>query len=257
MTPADTLTDEAKAAARREGARERSRRWREAHPEARREKDRRYREANREALLEKDRERSRLSRQANPEANRDRVRRWREANPEVAQAMNRRWREANPERLRETNRESVRRWREAHPEAARKASRESARRWLSANPEAARETNQAAGKRWREANPEIVRLKAARRRAHKAGVPHEPWSLAEVLQRDSWTCQLDECRCPEGRAIDPDAEPRTQWSASADHVVPISRGGPDTTANLQAAHMACNSAKGDRLADTLEEPGAG
>ena len=59
---------------------------------------------------------------------------------------------------------------------------------------------------------------------------------------------VDDCRCPEGRAIDPGAEHLTRWAPSADHIIPISKGGPDTPANLQAAHMACNAAKGDHLA---------
>lgn len=33
---------------------------------------------------------------------------------------------------------------------------------------------------------------------------------------------------------------------SADHLIPRSKGGPDTLANLRPAHMACNSRRGNR-----------
>lgn len=36
-------------------------------------------------------------------------------------------------------------------------------------------------------------------------------------------------------------------ATTVDHVVPRSLGGPDTLANLRAAHGSCNSARGTRL----------
>ena len=59
-----------------------------------------------------------------------------------------------------------------------------------------------------------------------------------VLERDQWTCQL--CFDP----IDPLA-PLGNWSASVDHVIPISKQGTDEIDNLQAAHRWCNSVRRD------------
>jgi 5-methylcytosine-specific restriction endonuclease McrA len=36
------------------------------------------------------------------------------------------------------------------------------------------------------------------------------------------------------------------WSVSLDHIVPVSKGGTHTRDNVQAAHLRCNQAKGDR-----------
>jgi hypothetical protein len=65
-------------------------------------------------------------------------------------------------------------------------------------------------------------------------------SKAAILERDKWTCQL----C--GERI-----PRTaRWphplSASMDHVIPLSLGGTHEPANVQSAHLGCNSTKGNR-----------
>ena len=37
--------------------------------------------------------------------------------------------------------------------------------------------------------------------------------------------------------------------ATADHIVPISKGGPDTLTNLQLAHERCNSLKGNNCVE--------
>jgi len=36
-----------------------------------------------------------------------------------------------------------------------------------------------------------------------------------------------------------------------DHIVPLSKGGPDTLDNKQAAHRSCNRAKSDKLAEEI------
>lgn len=56
----------------------------------------------------------------------------------------------------------------------------------------------------------------------------------EVLERDSWTCQI--CFGPiDSQALWPD-----QWSPSMDHIIPVIRGGSHGIANLQASHLGCN-----------------
>jgi 5-methylcytosine-specific restriction endonuclease McrA len=114
------------------------------------------------------------------------------------------------------------------------------RRWAAGNREQAAD----AVKRWNEKNPErsrkIKRDAQQRRRALQAGAYREEYTSAEILERDSWLCQMPECRCPDGRTIDPKAP--YPWRATIDHVVPISEGGDDAPHNLRAAHQTCNSA---------------
>jgi 5-methylcytosine-specific restriction endonuclease McrA len=97
------------------------------------------------------------------------------------------------------------------------------------------------------ANTGKVQEDSQRRRAQKAGVPHEPWTTPGVLTRDDHVCCAAACSCPDGRAIDPKERRNSRWGATVDHVIPIAKGGPDTPANLVAAHMACNSAKGAKM----------
>ena len=61
---------------------------------------------------------------------------------------------------------------------------------------------------------------------------------AKVLARAD-ACAL--CGLP----LVPDAPPRSRWSSSVDHIVPVSAGGPwFDEHNLRASHYGCNSRKG-------------
>jgi hypothetical protein len=89
-----------------------------------------------------------------------------------------------------------------------------------------------------------VKLREARRRwkARKRGAAQaEPYTLAQVAERDGWVCQL--CRGEHGKV-----RRKRRWNsdpqgASIDHVVPLSKGGDDTLANVQLAHFGCNTLK--------------
>lgn len=64
--------------------------------------------------------------------------------------------------------------------------------------------------------------------------------LQVIAERDNWTCWL----C--GRDVRP-------TSASADHLIPKSKGGKNVITNLKLAHKGCNSRRGNkplRLIDT-------
>lgn len=95
---------------------------------------------------------------------------------------------------------------------------------------------------WRKQYPERAAAYDARRRALVAQArTDEVFAPVDVHTRDRWTCQL--CREP--------IDPRIAWphskSPSIDHIIPLSRGGAHTMANVQSAHLGCNSSKGDKL----------
>ncbi|MEU0393822.1 HNH endonuclease signature motif containing protein [Streptomyces sp. NPDC006208] len=82
--------------------------------------------------------------------------------------------------------------------------------------------------------------KGRRRRALKQGGLSEPYTLSEIAERDGFCCAL----C--GDPVPMDAKVPAALAPTIDHVVPVSRGGDDTKANVQLAHFRCNSVKGPR-----------
>lgn len=137
--------------------------------------------------------------------------------------------------------ERAKRWTSAN--RSRRA--EISRRWYANNKESAAR----AVKRWnvenREQSRAIKLVGEQRRRARKLSAYREEWTTTDILERAGWQCQVPKCICPTGRAIDPGAKVR--WRGTADHVVPLSRGGDDAPHNLRAAHQACNSSKNRSL----------
>ncbi|MFH8627765.1 HNH endonuclease signature motif containing protein [Streptomyces vietnamensis] len=56
-------------------------------------------------------------------------------------------------------------------------------------------------------------------------------------------------RC--GEYINPNLDPRSPWSFTLDHIVPLSRGGSLLDpANARSMHRRCNSARGNRASAT-------
>jgi len=83
--------------------------------------------------------------------------------------------------------------------------------------------------------------KNRRRRAAKRGGASEPYTLAEVAARDDFRCRL--CGDPVPMTVRvPDP-----LAPTIDHIMPVSKGGDDTRANVQLAHFRCNSVKGNRV----------
>lgn len=70
----------------------------------------------------------------------------------------------------------------------------------------------------------------------------EPVDRLEVFQRDGWTCYLCDTE------LDPASHPFDLLSATVDHVIPLSRGGEHSMANVRCACLGCNSRKQDRAA---------
>lgn len=99
----------------------------------------------------------------------------------------------------------------------------------------------AAGKEVREEWGDARRERHHKRRALKkeAGTGN-PVRFSEIAERDQWTCGL--CR----DAVDSALEWPDPMSASLDHIVPLTKGGVHDPANVQLAHLKCNTAKGNR-----------
>lgn len=78
-------------------------------------------------------------------------------------------------------------------------------------------------------------------RARKYGCYYEPVDRRVVFERDNWACHICGKPIPWGTA------PGTPLSPTIDHVWPMAHGGPHSYENVRAAHMICNSIKGDRV----------
>jgi 5-methylcytosine-specific restriction endonuclease McrA len=81
----------------------------------------------------------------------------------------------------------------------------------------------------------------AQRRAREHGCHTiEDFDRLEIFERDAWTCYLCDRLC-----VEPD--PFNPAAATVDHVIPMTRGGQHTRANVRTACLGCNSSKSDRI----------
>jgi hypothetical protein len=82
------------------------------------------------------------------------------------------------------------------------------------------------------------------RRRDRSGDPRSTYKwqrLARRLVLQATTCAI----C--GRVLPKDAPPRSPYSPSVDHIVPLALGGaPFEPANLQVVHLSCNTARRNR-----------
>jgi 5-methylcytosine-specific restriction endonuclease McrA len=86
------------------------------------------------------------------------------------------------------------------------------------------------------------RINRAQRRAKRIGVMVERIDPLVVLERDDWRCHVCGGDAPK------EARGTMRWDApEVDHIVPLSRGGSHTYANVACAHRRCNIIKGDGL----------
>ena len=132
--------------------------------------------------------------------------------------------------------EARRQWRQANPEKAN----EKNRRWRQANPEKAKEGN----RRWRQANPDADAAKAHRRRTRKtkAGGSFTAAEFKAIVRHYGGKCLC----CG-----------RTGVKLTADHVVPVSKGGTSYIDNIQPLCQSCNSSKGTQTIDYRPDTGLG
>ena len=87
------------------------------------------------------------------------------------------------------------------------------------------------------ANPEKVRESNRKRRALEQKASFEPINEKKLYLRDGWMCQI--CK----KRVDKRFKYPNPMCASMDHIVPLSKGGTHTYANIQLAHLSCNLIK--------------
>lgn len=166
---------------------------------------------------------------------------YRDADPDRKKRMDREWRDRNRDQLlprqrayRAANIEAAlaraRRYREEHPETIQE--------WRASHVSQIREQR----RQWVESHPDKVRdykrTYYNRRRARIQDAPFERIRLADIIARDGARC-----------AICGKAQGKDRWSI--DHILPVSRGGSHTMANVRLTHFYCNSARGNRGAAQL------
>jgi 5-methylcytosine-specific restriction endonuclease McrA len=169
----------------------------------------RYYQSNKEKL----KERAKARYEADPEPQKARAARVRAEQPRETAAYLAEYRKIHGDELREYQRTRY----AADPESKREASRQFGRD-----------------------HPEVSRSKNHRRRAQIRGSQVEQFTDLEVFEEDDYICQL----CFE--LIDPFLRNHHPEMASLDHIIPISKGGSHTRANVQTTHLVCNLRKGTR-----------
>jgi 5-methylcytosine-specific restriction endonuclease McrA len=103
----------------------------------------------------------------------------------------------------------------------------------------------ASKKIYREANPEAARSEARRRKAQRLENGFEIYTEGQVLNLYGSDCYL----CKEPIDLEISRKPGIEgWQKSLhiDHVMPMSKGGPDTLENVRPSHAECNLIKGTR-----------
>jgi HNH endonuclease len=73
----------------------------------------------------------------------------------------------------------------------------------------------------------------------------------EIYERAGGMCQLGSWCKAAGMPIDPEAPKTNELAPNVDHIIPLSLGGIDVSANKRAAHQICNVQRGNRM--TSEE----
>ena len=108
------------------------------------------------------------------------------------------------------------------------------------------EYHRAKGKKYRAENPDKIAGIARRRRALKLSNGAEPYTEAEVLELHGAVCHLCQTKIDLtlNRKIGAEG---WRMSLQIDHVIPLSKGGSDTLANVKPSHAKCNMDKGNKV----------
>ena len=163
------------------------------------------------------RARSRKKAAANPEKNNARSREWRAANPGKVAVNNKRWNDANPDK-----RAAI------------------TRKWQTENPE----KRAASSQKWKQSHPEVVNATSHRHRTRKteAGGSYTAAEWKALVEHYGGKCLC----CG-----------RDNIKLSADHVIPVAKGGSSNIDNIQPLCKSCNSRKGDKTINYRPDSGLG
>ena len=152
---------------------------------------------------------------------------WKRENYERKIKNDRLWRKNNLEKAIE----ATRKWFKKNPERHREYAREFRKR----NPESAR----ASVNRWRKANPQNSQVRHNRRRARLHGNKSEPYDFKAICDHYDNRC----LKCGKRKPL------------TVDHILPISKGGPDIASNIQPLCLSCNSSKSTKHIDYRPDTG--
>lgn len=96
--------------------------------------------------------------------------------------------------------------------------------------------------KYRKENPDIINGQARRRRAKKRANGWERYTEAQVLEMHGAVCHI--CGDPIDLTLDRKiGNEGWEMSLHIDHVIPISKGGPDKLSNVKPSHGKCNLKK--------------
>lgn len=173
------------------------------------------------------------------------TRQWKKNNPDKVAEQRRKWKQGRPEKEAERKRQ----WRRANQEKDAERKRryhqanqqkevERSRRWREANQERAAEYN----RQYLRANPEKSSAKQNRRRTRetKAGGSYTADEFKALCNHYGNKC----LRCG-----------KENVKLTADHVLPVARGGSSDISNIQPLCKSCNSAKNARHIDYRPDAG--
>jgi 5-methylcytosine-specific restriction endonuclease McrA len=159
---------------------------------------------------------------------------FRDKNSERIKASEKAYRKAHPEKHNAHNRNWYANNREVSAER-RKA-------YYEANIERVRKVN----KKWRDANKDKKAAHWHKRRATILGNEHTPYTKEEMLLTYGTDCHV----CGDPVDLNAPRQPgRLGWEKGLhiDHLVPVSKGGADSLANVRPSHGRCNLSKGSSV----------
>ena len=159
-------------------------------------------------------------------------RRWQKEHPDKVREKSRDWRQANPDKAHKV----AARWRQNHPDKHH----ENFRKWARANNDKINETR----RRRNQANPgkNAASINCRRTRKSMAGGGYTPAEFKSLISHYD-----NKCLCCG----------RNDVKLTADHVIPVVKGGSSNIDNIQPICQSCNSRKGDRIIDYRPSSGLG
>lgn len=164
-----------------------------------------------------------------------------------------------PEESRERKRETIRRWHSENPDYNKEFYRRNreeniqrVRQWEKAQGEEGIKLRRKQTRAWRKKNPGRMSEYARARRAREKELPHEDYTVEDVVERYGSVCYL----C--GYEVDLNSRglPLSPRSLNVDHVVPISDSEcpGDILSNVRVTHYSCNIKKSGRRLEVLDLP---